>query len=128
MGNETELDMSGKMNGAGDAVMLAAEVIDNRAMSKLILRKNGLCTKAAGEALGNMLQAKSSLKQLDISDNHGTTLCHEMDVAGFAQGISRGLSGNGALIKLNISNNDIGAEQKGGLQRICLASSIELAM
>jgi hypothetical protein len=35
---------------------------------------------------------------------------------------------NGALIKLDISNNYIGAEQKGGLQRICVASGIDLAM
>jgi hypothetical protein len=30
-GNETELDMSGKMGGAEDAIMLAAEVVDNGA-------------------------------------------------------------------------------------------------
>jgi hypothetical protein len=35
MGDETELVMSGKMDGAGDAVMLVAEIIDNGAMSKL---------------------------------------------------------------------------------------------
>jgi hypothetical protein len=34
-GNETELAMSGKMMGAGDAIMLAAEIIDNGALSKL---------------------------------------------------------------------------------------------
>jgi hypothetical protein len=33
-----------------------------------------------------------------------------------------------ALIKLDISNNYIGAEQKGGFQRICVASGINLAM
>jgi hypothetical protein len=32
---------------------------------------------------------------------------------------------NGALIKLDISTNNIGAEQEGGLQRICAASGIE---
>jgi hypothetical protein len=37
-------------------------------------------------------------------------------------------TGNGALIKLDISNNCIGAEQKGGVQRICVASGIDLAM
>jgi hypothetical protein len=62
-GNETELDMSGKMRGTGDAVMLVPDIIDN-----------------------------------------------------------------GALIKLDISSNEIGAEQKGGLQRICVASGIDLAV
>ena len=32
-GDETELDMSGKMSGAEDAIMLAAETIDNEALS-----------------------------------------------------------------------------------------------
>jgi hypothetical protein len=31
------------------------------------------------------------------------------------------------LIKLDISGNDIGAEQEGDLQRICTASGIDLA-
>jgi hypothetical protein len=43
-GDETELDMSGKMKGAGDAIMLAAEIIDKRAFFR-------------------------SLTSLDISDN-----------------------------------------------------------
>jgi hypothetical protein len=34
----------------------------------------------------------------------------------------------GALIKLDISNNRIGAEQERGLQRICVAGGIELAI
>jgi hypothetical protein len=33
----------------------------------------------------------------------------------------------GALTKLDISRNHIGAEQKEGLQRICVAGGIELA-
>jgi hypothetical protein len=37
-------------------------------------------------------------------------------------------SDNRALITLDISSNRIGAEQKGGLQRICVASGIDLAM
>jgi hypothetical protein len=38
------------------------------------------------------------------------------------------LPDKGALIKLDISSNDIGAEQEEDLQRICVASGIELAM
>jgi hypothetical protein len=34
-GDETELDMSSKMSGAGDAIMLVTEIIGNRTMSKL---------------------------------------------------------------------------------------------
>jgi hypothetical protein len=36
-------------------------------------------------------------------------------------------SDNRALAKLDISSNFIGAEQKGNLQRICLAMGIDLA-
>jgi hypothetical protein len=39
-GEETELDMSGKMSGAGDAIMLAPEINDNGAMTSLNLALN----------------------------------------------------------------------------------------
>jgi hypothetical protein len=44
-GDETELDMSGKMSGAGDAIMLAEEIVDNGALSKLDVRKNNINAK-----------------------------------------------------------------------------------
>jgi hypothetical protein len=47
MGNETKLDMSGKMDGAGDAVMLAAEVIGNGAMTSLNIALNSLGVEGA---------------------------------------------------------------------------------
>jgi hypothetical protein len=40
-GDETKLDMSGKMSGAGDAIMFAAEIVDNEALSKLIFGGDG---------------------------------------------------------------------------------------
>jgi hypothetical protein len=41
-GDETELNMSGKMWGAGDAIMLVPEIIDNGVMTSLNLASNGL--------------------------------------------------------------------------------------
>jgi hypothetical protein len=41
-GNETELDLRGKMNGAGDAIMLVPEIIDNGALSVLNLARNAI--------------------------------------------------------------------------------------
>jgi hypothetical protein len=41
-GNETELGMSGKMHGAGDAIMLVPDIIDNGAMTSLNLSNNAL--------------------------------------------------------------------------------------
>jgi Ran GTPase-activating protein (RanGAP) involved in mRNA processing and transport len=81
---------------------------DNRALSVLSLKSNKLGTKEAGEALGVMLKGNSLLKELDLSDNW----VYGGDTAGFAQGISKGLPGNGALLHFDISNNDIRA--KGG--------------
>jgi hypothetical protein len=40
-GNETELDMSSKMSGTGDAIMLAAEIIDNGAISQFTFSGDG---------------------------------------------------------------------------------------
>jgi hypothetical protein len=46
-GDEIELDMHGKMSGAGDAVMLAAEIVDNEAMTSLNLASNNLGAEGA---------------------------------------------------------------------------------
>jgi hypothetical protein len=46
-GNETELDMSGKMRGAGDVIMLVPEIIDNGAMASLNLASNSLGIEGA---------------------------------------------------------------------------------
>jgi hypothetical protein len=46
-GDETELDMSGKMDGAGDAVMLVPDIIDNGAMTSLNLASNLLGLEGA---------------------------------------------------------------------------------
>ena len=46
-GNETELDMSSKMYGAGDAIMLVPEIIDNGAMTSLNLSSNRLGAEGA---------------------------------------------------------------------------------
>ena len=61
-GDETDLNMSGKMEGAADAIMLVPEIIDNGALSALSLKKNRLGTKEAGKVLGEMLKANSVLK------------------------------------------------------------------
>jgi hypothetical protein len=41
-GDETDLNMSGKMEGAADAIMLVPEIIDNGALSSLNLASNNL--------------------------------------------------------------------------------------
>jgi hypothetical protein len=46
-GDETELDMSGKMCGAGDAIMLVPDIINNRAMTSLNLASNRIGSDGA---------------------------------------------------------------------------------
>jgi hypothetical protein len=46
-GDETNLDMSGKMEGAEDAIMLAAEIVDNGMMTSLNLASNSLGIEGA---------------------------------------------------------------------------------
>jgi hypothetical protein len=47
-GDETKLDMSGKMtHSAGYATMLAVEIVDNKALTSLTLSLNRLCAKGA---------------------------------------------------------------------------------
>ena len=53
-GNETELDMSGKRWGAEDAIMLAAEIIDNGAISKFTF---------SGDSSSGRLVGHSSARQ-----------------------------------------------------------------
>jgi hypothetical protein len=102
--------MSGERNkrlGAEGAVMLASEIIDNKALSSLSLSKNALLTKEAGKVIGDMLKGNSTLKELDLSSNYdydaGAT-----DGPGFAQELADGMKDNGALSYLNLASNAIG--------------------
>jgi hypothetical protein len=45
-GDETKLDMSGKMTHSADATMLAVEIVDNEALTSLNLSLNQLCAKS----------------------------------------------------------------------------------
>jgi hypothetical protein len=100
-GDETELDMSGKMNGTEDAIMLAAEIIDNGALSSLVMKDNKLLTAEAGKILSEMLATNTVLKELDLSSNnwkqYGTAGDLMGDGPGFAQELAVGISDNGAL-------------------------------
>jgi hypothetical protein len=165
-GNETDLDMSGKMRGAGDAIMLVPDIIDNGAMTMLDVSKNRLggfstgynsdgsgyglftATPEGPKVIADAIKDMGSLSKLIFGGDgyyrggwvipEPATLelgMTEIDLS------SKGLNAadaiivaawishrnKGALIKLDIRNNYIGAEQEGDLQRICMASGIKLA-
>jgi Ran GTPase-activating protein (RanGAP) involved in mRNA processing and transport len=129
-GEETVLDMSGQSIGSEGAIMLAPEIADNEAMTKLDMSNNYKNTEGRGFACGSeefikpiasMLKTNTSITELNVSSNFLNA-----EAAGI---LADGISDSGALNKLDISRHCIGAAQEGGreLQRICLASGIELA-
>jgi Ran GTPase-activating protein (RanGAP) involved in mRNA processing and transport len=130
-GNEAALDMSGKMTGAADAIMLVAEIIDNGAILKLDMSNNMLATKEIGEALGEMLLANTTLTELDVSknalDHHGRQW-PGADGSGFAQGICKGLSDSGALTSINVKENNIGAAQEEMIYRQLRMNKLRIAL
>jgi hypothetical protein len=57
-GDETDLNMSGKMESAADAIMLVPEIIDNGAMTSLNLAKNMLRAEGAKVVAGALKVTK----------------------------------------------------------------------
>jgi hypothetical protein len=99
---------------------------DNKALSTLILSKNGIIKREVGTVLAGMLKANTVLTTLDISDCDYHTA--GPDAAGFAQELAIGIKDNGVLIKIDICSNGIPSEQDGGLQRLCTAGGIDLVL
>ena len=67
-----------------------------------------LATKEIGEALGEMLQANTTLTELDVSKNaldHYGRQWPGADGSGFAQGICKGLSGSRAISTFTFSGD-----------------------
>jgi Ran GTPase-activating protein (RanGAP) involved in mRNA processing and transport len=123
-GDETELDMSGKSMCAEDAILLAAEIIGNGAMTSLNISDNYIGSGAHGttvgsQALSSALQGNSTLKELNVSSNYFR--------ADDAKILADGIGGNVALTKLDISNNNIGqGEPLQLISEVCNTKGIEL--
>jgi hypothetical protein len=68
-GDETELDMSVKMRGAGDAIMLAAEIVDNGALS--ILDASNTASASQPGSLGGQTYRSPNLTEIAVcADKH----------------------------------------------------------
>jgi hypothetical protein len=111
-GNETELDMSSKMNGAEDAIMLAAEIVGNRAMTSLHVGMNSIPQKEMKEiiTIAMCMDSMKILCDVPIKDRALT----ELDVSGKNLGmegalvVAEYLRDNGALTSLNLASNGLG--------------------
>jgi Leucine-rich repeat (LRR) protein len=115
----TELDVSSnswynhssdKGDGVGFVQELASGIKDNGALTKLVLKNNNFLTADGGKALSDTIAANTTLKELDVSNNqwHDNQRIEQGDGPGFAKSFAIGLSNNGALRSLDISNNSIG--------------------
>jgi Ran GTPase-activating protein (RanGAP) involved in mRNA processing and transport len=110
-GDATGADLSGLGMDADDAIILASELPDKGALSKLSLKDNALCTKEAGKALAAALAGNSVLKELDLSNNSFyNSRDDQSDGPGFAQELAIGIKDNGAMSILDICSNYIRAE------------------
>jgi hypothetical protein len=127
-GDETELDMSGKMKGAADAIMLVPEIIDNGAMTSLNVSNNSLGV-AAGWAFSS---GRWWLNGNYPPGHSGTNPCSQLPAAGSEVSgvilLADTIKNNGALTKIDLSRNNIPSDQEGRLQRICEAGATELAI
>jgi hypothetical protein len=79
-------------------------------MTRLHLSKNGLLSKEGGRALGDILKANTTLKELEVSGSGNGMEPGVKDGPGFVTAISEGLAGNMALTKFDISENRLCAE------------------
>jgi hypothetical protein len=105
-GDETKLDMSRKMHGVGDAIMLVEEIIDNGALSLLNLSSNCLTRgtlKTRRKTYGGTWGSK---------DDH-----YESDMQGVIA-LANAIPDMGALSSANLLGNSILAEQAQELVKI----------
>jgi hypothetical protein len=103
-GKETELNMSGKMHGAGDAVMLVPDIIDNRAMTKFDISNNAMNADGC-KMICVALQGNNILTQLSIANNSMTWSGRAYDDMSAVIALCKVLPDMGALTSLNLSSN-----------------------
>ena len=78
------------------------------ALVKLVMQKNEIHGADAGKAFSDAIAHNTVLQELDLSQQAWNT-SESLDAA-FAKEFAVGLSTNGAMVSLNLSNNSIGAE------------------
>jgi Ran GTPase-activating protein (RanGAP) involved in mRNA processing and transport len=111
----TEADLSGLGMDADDAIILASELPNKRALSVLSLKDNRLLTAEAGKILSDMVATNTVLKELDLSSNgwKNSLGCLQGDGPGFAQELAVGIRDNGTLSKLVMRQNNYQGAESG---------------
>jgi hypothetical protein len=115
-GTETELGMNGKMNGAGDAIMLVAEIIDNGALSVLDLAQNNLGELVLPEGWTGDYDSDEDEEVYRHADGR-----EQKDNPGKPEGIiaiANAIPDMGAISSVNLLQNDISVKQAQELVKI----------
>jgi hypothetical protein len=123
-GDETELDMSNKMRGTGDAIMLAAEVADNGALSFLDVSNNNLGQLVPPEGW----RAKNGDGRAPWIHTDGRELKRGTPEGSKPEGviaIANAIPDMGALRSLNLSSNNLKVE---GTKIVAGASKVTVPM
>jgi hypothetical protein len=117
---ETELDFSCQNLGPGDAALIANDISDMRAVTKLNISENELCAEG-GRALAVGLKGKQVMRELNIAGNMLTLNILSPgaydDMSGVAA-LANTINGMGALSIANVMGNRIGKEMLSKLQDI----------
>jgi hypothetical protein len=109
-------------------IALATAIKDMRALLSLDIGSNNIYAEGT-KLLAKALENNQTMTSLNISAN-SMAYNGVRDVYGDMSGVvalADVIPDMGALIKLDISSNDIGAQQEGIFQRICTANGIGLA-
>jgi hypothetical protein len=109
---------------------LADAIPGMRALSFLDISSNDICKKIVGPKKVDIKASEGDI--VEFNGIQGALATWNDTYFGFVplsgiQAVATAIKDMGALIKLDISRNCIGAAQEEELQRICLASGIELA-
>jgi Ran GTPase-activating protein (RanGAP) involved in mRNA processing and transport len=121
-GDETELDMSGKMKGNEDAIMLVAEIVDNGALLVLSLKSNNL-QAAGGKALAEGLKGNQVITELNIA---GNTLSNSgYDMSGVVA-LADVIPGMRALSVLSLKDNRLLTAEAGRILSDMVATNTVL--
>jgi hypothetical protein len=118
-GNETALDLSGKMNRAADAIMLVAEIIDNRAMTALDISANSIVAEdyikapRKGIKIGELVDGNPVVEE--EKDDDGEIKILQLNGI---RAIASAIPNMGALSIANVMGNSIGKEMLSKLQEI----------
>jgi Ran GTPase-activating protein (RanGAP) involved in mRNA processing and transport len=127
-GNEAALDMSGKMNGAADAIMLVAEIIDNGALSSLNLASTNLGTIVGwAHHPGN----GDEYKFMHSEDGRHQKQLPEGEQMGKPEGliaIVNAIPDMRALTSINVKQNNIPATQEEEIYQKVRINRLNLAM